>query len=81
MSSTTMANITLKVDDEIIKKVRKVAIDENSTMTAMIRSYLQSVADREAPERERKIALLEKSFHRLERNMGKRTWSRDDLYD
>ena len=76
-----MANITLKVDDEIIKKVRKVAIDENSTMTAMIRNYLQSVADRESPEIERKIALLEKNFHYLERNMRKRTWSRDDLYD
>ena len=76
-----MANITLKVDDEIIKKVRKVAIDENSTTTAMIRNYLQSVADRESPEIERKIALLEKNFHYLERNMRKRTWSRDDLYD
>ena len=76
-----MANITLKVDDEIIKKVRKVAIDENSTMTAMIRKYLQSIADRESPEIERKIALLEKNFHYLERNMRKRTWSRDDLYD
>jgi len=31
-------------------------------MTAMIRNYLQSVADREAPERERKIALLKKAF-------------------
>ena len=76
-----MANITLKVDDEIIKKVRKVAIDENSTMTAMIRNYLQSIADRESPEQERKIVLLEKSFNKLGRDMGKRTWSRDDLYD
>ena len=76
-----MSNITLTVDDEIIKKVRKIAIDEDSTMTAMIRDYLQSVADRESPERERKIALLEQSFNELGRDMGKRTWSRDDLYD
>lgn len=76
-----MANITLNIDDEVIKKVRKIAIDENSTMTAMIRKFLQSVAERENPERERKIALLEKSFNNLGRDMGKRTWTREDLYE
>ncbi len=76
-----MTNITLSIDDEIIKKVKKIAIDKNSTMTAMIREYLQSIANRESPERERKIALLEKSFKNLERDMEKRAWSRDDLYD
>ena len=76
-----MSNITLNINDDIIKKVRKIAIDKNSTMTAMIRDYLQSVVDRETPEREREIALLEKSFNKLGRDMGKRTWSRDDLYD
>ncbi len=76
-----MTNITLNVDDEIIKKVKKIAIDKNSTMTAMIREYLQSIANRESPEKERKIALLEKNFKTLERDMGKRTWSREDLYD
>ena len=76
-----MTNITLNIDDDVIKKVRKIAIDENSTMTAMIRDYLQSVVNRETPEKECKIALLEKSFGRLGRDMGERTWSRDDLYD
>jgi len=76
-----MTNITLSVDDETIKKVRKIAIDENSTMTAMIRGYLHSVANRESPEKKHKIDLLEASFSQLGRDMGKRTWSRDDLYD
>lgn len=76
-----MTNVTLNIDDEIIKKVRKIAIDNNSTMTAMIRSYLQSIADRESPEKKRKIAMLENNFSKLGRDMGKRTWSRDDLYD
>ena len=76
-----MANITLNINDDVIKKVRKIAIDENTTMTAMIRKFLQSVAERENPERERKIALLEKSFNNLGRDMGKRTWIREDLYE
>ncbi len=81
MGSCAMTNITLTIDDDIIKKVRKIAIDENSTMTAMIRDYLQSIAERESPEKARKIALLEKSFTHLSTDMGERTWTRDDLYD
>ena len=76
-----MTNITLNVDDEVIKKVKKIAIDKNSTMTAMIREYLQSLASREDLEMERKIARLEKSFSRLGHDMGKREWTREDLYD
>jgi hypothetical protein len=76
-----VTNITLNIDDEVIKKVRKIAIDENSTMTAMIRDFLQSVAEREDPEKEREITKLERSFDLLGRDMGKRTWIREDLYE
>lgn len=37
-------NITLSVDEEIVKKVRKMAIDRDTTLTAMVRDYLTSVA-------------------------------------
>ncbi len=76
-----MANITLKIDDDVIKKVRKIAIDKNTTMTAMIRTFLQSVAERETPARKRKIALLEQNFNKLGRDMGRHAWTREDLYE
>jgi len=76
-----MPNITLSVDEDVIKKVKKIAIDKNSTLTAMIREYLESLAKREDIERERKISELEKGFSNMSRDMGKRTWTRDDLYD
>lgn len=76
-----MPNITLSVDEDVIKKVKKIAIDKNSTLTAMIREYLESLAKREDIERERKISELEKGFSTMSRDMGKRTWTRDDLYD
>jgi len=76
-----MANITLNVDDDVIKKVRKIAIDKNSTMTAMIRNFLQSIAERENLEKERKIIMLEKSFNALGRDMEERNWTREDLYE
>jgi len=76
-----MSNITLSVDDEIIVKVRKVAIDKNTTLTQMVRDFLVSVAERNSAARVQAIGELEKSFENLSRNMGKRAWKREDLYD
>ncbi len=76
-----MPNITLNVDQDVIKKVRKIALDRNTTLTAMVRDYLQSVAERDAVERERRIARLKNGFRRYSQDMGQRTWRRDQLYD
>lgn len=74
-------NITLNIDEDIVKKVRKIAIDKDTTLTAMVRSYLAWVASGDTAERERRIRLLEDSFERLSRDMGPRNWKREDLYD
>jgi len=76
-----MSNITLSVDDEIIVKVRKVAIDKNTTLTQMVRDFLASVAERNSAARMQAVRELEKSFENLSRDMGKRAWKREDLYD
>jgi len=76
-----MSNITLSVDDEIIKKVRKVAIEKNTTLTAMVRDYLTSVAIRDAQEKNEAIKKLQKSFKTISRNMGRRKWTREALYE
>ena len=76
-----MPNITLSVDEEIVKKVRKIAVDKNTTLTAMIREFLQSIADSDAAEKKQAIKKLQQSFRDLGRDMGTRTWMRDDLYE
>ena len=43
-------NITVSIDDELSEKVRKIAADKNTTLTAMVREYFNSVADTETPE-------------------------------
>ena len=69
-----MPNITLSVDEEVIRKVRKIAVDRHTTLTAMVREYLKSVAARAAED-------LEKSFAVLSRDMGRRTWNREELHE
>lgn len=75
-----MPNITLSVEDEIIKKVRKIAIDKNTTLTALVRDFLTSVANQDAQKKDIAVANLRKSFKSASRNMGKREWTREMLH-
>jgi hypothetical protein len=74
------ANITLSVDEAIIKEVRKNALDKNTTLTEMVRKFLRSVAESDLPERERTLRRLETSFRDLSRDKGKRKWKREDFH-
>ena len=76
-----MPNITLSVDEDTIKKVRKIAIDKNTTLTAMVRDFLGAVAERGASGRERAIAALDDTFDELARDMGEHGWTRDELHE
>ena len=76
-----MPNITLSIEDEIVKKVRKIAVDQDTTLTAMVRDYLRSVARRGDAEAENSVARLDRTFERFSRPMGPRTWTRDELHE
>jgi len=75
-----MPNITLSVEDEVIKKVRKIAIDKNTTLTALVRDFLKTMANQNAQEKDIVVANLRKSFKSVGRNMGKREWTREILH-
>ncbi len=74
-------NITLSIDEEVVKKVRKIAIDKNTTLTALVRDHLIAIANSDIAERKERVERLKRSFQRLSRDMGPRNWSREDLYD
>jgi predicted transcriptional regulator len=76
-------NITLSLDDELVKKVRKIAVEQDTTLTGMVREYLTAVASQSATSgRERREReALERSFERFQFKVGKRTWNRADLYE
>ena len=76
-----MPNITLSVDEEIIKKVRKIAIEKNTTLTAMVRDFLTAVAKRDLQEKQLALRKLTESFEKLSRDMGKRKWTREALHE
>jgi len=76
-----MPNITLSVDAEIIKKVRKIAIDKNTTLTAMVRQYLTSVAALDAQEKNEAVKKLRRTFTKSSSDMGRKKWTRENLHE
>ena len=73
--------ITLSIDEEVVKKVRKIAIDKDTTLTAMVRDYLTSIASRDIAARKADADKLMETFEKVSREMGPRTWTLEDLYD
>jgi hypothetical protein len=76
-------NITLSLDTALVKKLRKIAVERDTTLTGMVRDYLERVAAEETAggRRRREREALERSFQQFQFKLGKRTWKRQDLYD
>ena len=76
-------NLTLSLDEELIRKVRKIAVERDTTLTGMVRDYLEKLAAEDAASgrKRRERETLERSFKEFHFPVGKRTWKRADLYD
>jgi hypothetical protein len=76
-------NVTLSIDEKLVKEIRKIAVERDTTLTGLIREYLQELAAEHAKSgrKRRELEALERSFELLKVNIGKRTWKREDLYE
>lgn len=76
-------NITLSLDDELVREVRKIAVERDTTLTGLVRDYLVRLAAENSRfgRKRRERDALERSFQQLQVRVGKRTWKRADLYD
>ena len=75
--------VTLSIEDELVKKIREIAVERDTTLTAIIREYLEQIASADAASRRQREErdALEQTFRDLEFRVGKRTWKREDLYE
>jgi len=76
-------NITLSIDEELVKQVRKIAIERDTTLTGLVRAYLEELAAENAKSgrKRRELEALERSFEQFQFRMGERTWKREDLHE
>jgi hypothetical protein len=75
-------NITLSLDENLVKELRKIAVDRDTTLTGMVRDYLEKIAAENAAsgKKRRQREALEHTFERHQFNIGERTWTRADLH-
>jgi len=76
-------NITLSLPEELVKRVRKIAVDRDTTLTGLVREYLNELARQEATagRKRREREALERSFEQFQVRVGKGTWKREDLHE
>jgi hypothetical protein len=75
-----MKNITLSVDEEVLAMVRRHAAERNSSVNALVREYLTSLAAQEDRASRARSELRELSA-RSRGRLGRKTWTRDSLHD
>ena len=75
-----MTNLTITVDEEILRTARIRALEQGSSVNALLREYLESFAGRNAVY-ERAIQGLDAIAESTQSGSGGRRWTREDLYD
>lgn len=76
-----MANLTLAIDDELLRAARIRALEQGTSVNAVVREYLKHFANK-AAARDAVQAFLARSEHaRASSGPGGRTWTREELYD
>ena len=76
-------NITLSLPDDLVKRIRKIAVDRDTTLTGLVREYFLEIVrlDLKAGRKRREHDALERSFEQFQFNIGKKTWKRQDLHE
>jgi hypothetical protein len=75
-----MKNVTIALEEEIVRKSRRIAAERSTSLNAMIREFLEQLVEREAhaTKARRRIALLAR---RSAAQVGPRRWTRDELHE
>lgn len=74
-------NIRLSLN-ELFKKVRKIAVEGGTTLTALVRAHSEELTSQlvKSGRERRKREALERTFRRFRFDVGKKMWNREDLH-
>jgi predicted transcriptional regulator len=75
-----MANITLKIDDELLEKARRLALKRKTSINAIVKRRIEEFVSSDL-SREATLEGLEAFFQRTTARAGHRTWTRDELHE
>lgn len=75
-----MANLTLAVDDHLLQRARLRALEQGTSVNALLRDYLEAYAGAHRARQQAIGDILEMSA-RAHSRRGDRRWTRDELHD
>ena len=75
-----MANLTISVDDEVLKRARLRATEQGRSIDAVVREYLEQYAGSRSAQEQALVELLVVS-EQARSKRGRRTWTRDELHE
>lgn len=78
-----MANLTISVNDETLKRARIRALEDNTSVNAVLNRYLEQYAELKDVRRIRQEALqrILRTAQAYPIDRGSKIWRRDELYE
>jgi len=74
-----MANLTIAIDDDLLRRARIRALEADTSVNALLRDYLTSYAGSDAMAKRRAIVATADALNYC--SVGGRNWTRDELHD
>ena len=74
-----MANLTITVPEEILKSARRRALEQGTSVNALLRDYLRQFTNAQPTQAKAAARVLELS-RKSRAGRGKARWTRDDLH-
>ena len=75
-----MANLTITVDDEVLKRARLRATEQGASVNAVVRGYLEQYAGTRSAQEQALTKLLALS-EQTRSKRGRRKWTREELHE
>jgi len=75
-----VANITLKIDEELLKKARRLALRRKTSINAIVRKGIEEFVSGDF-SREAAVQGLEAFFRQSKARVGAKAWTRDELHE
>ncbi|MEO8050640.1 MAG: DUF6364 family protein [Acidobacteriota bacterium] len=73
-------NLTLTIEEDLLRSARRIALDRDTSVNELVRNYLGHLVREREPGKATAAALRE--FCRTHSvTIGKRRWTREELYD
>lgn len=73
-------NLTVTLEEEILRDARKAAIDRRTSVNQLVRDFLEQLV-RETNRQEQSIRQIDELFAARPLEIGLRGWTRDELHE